>query len=175
MGKGTTLVASGAAALYIGAKRAAVPMARKGIVMMSHRWRMVVVLTFLPASCAEWTRAGESPQTAGMKKAVESRGDAYARQWNVNVQKGLGSNYMLEVAYAGSRGKQYLLKGDPKLVSAVDSAGMTPLHAAVDAETPGDHATTGGRRSRRRDRRGHGSRCGRGESTRRRHGLPQGK
>jgi hypothetical protein len=39
--------------------------------------------------------------------------DAYARQWNVNVQKGLGKNYMLEVAYVGSQGRQMLLKGDP--------------------------------------------------------------
>jgi hypothetical protein len=39
--------------------------------------------------------------------------DAYARQWNLNVQRGLGANYMVEVAYVGSQGRQMLLKGDP--------------------------------------------------------------
>ncbi len=39
--------------------------------------------------------------------------DAYTLNWNVNVQQQFGANYMLEVAYAGARGRQYLLKGDP--------------------------------------------------------------
>jgi hypothetical protein len=39
--------------------------------------------------------------------------DAYARQWNINVQRGLGTNYMLEVAYVGSQGRQMMIKGDP--------------------------------------------------------------
>jgi hypothetical protein len=39
--------------------------------------------------------------------------DAYARQWNFNVQRSLATNYMLEVAYVGSQGRQMLLKGDP--------------------------------------------------------------
>jgi hypothetical protein len=39
--------------------------------------------------------------------------DAYARQWNLNVQRGFGRNYLLEVAYVGSQGRQMLLKGDP--------------------------------------------------------------
>jgi hypothetical protein len=39
--------------------------------------------------------------------------DAFARQWNVNVQRSLGTNYMIEVAYVGSQGRQMLLKGDP--------------------------------------------------------------
>jgi hypothetical protein len=39
--------------------------------------------------------------------------DAYARQWNLNVQRSLFTNYMLEVAYVGSQGRQMLLKGDP--------------------------------------------------------------
>jgi hypothetical protein len=39
--------------------------------------------------------------------------DAYTTNWNLNVQQQLGTNYMLELAYAGSRGRQYLLKGDP--------------------------------------------------------------
>jgi hypothetical protein len=39
--------------------------------------------------------------------------DAYARQWNLNVQRSLFSNYMLEVAYVGSQGRNMLVKGDP--------------------------------------------------------------
>jgi hypothetical protein len=39
--------------------------------------------------------------------------DAYAHNFNVNVQRQLGSLYMLEVAYAGSRGRQLPLKADP--------------------------------------------------------------
>ena len=39
--------------------------------------------------------------------------DAYTLNWNVNVQQQIGQNYMLEIAYAGARGRQYLLKGNP--------------------------------------------------------------
>ncbi len=38
--------------------------------------------------------------------------DAYAHNFNVNVQRQLGSLYMMEVAYAGSRGRQLPLKHD---------------------------------------------------------------
>ncbi len=39
--------------------------------------------------------------------------DGYARQWNINVQRSLFTNYMLEVAYVGSQGRNMLVKGDP--------------------------------------------------------------
>ncbi len=39
--------------------------------------------------------------------------DAYARQWNLNVQRSLATNYMVEIAYVGSQGRQMLVKGDP--------------------------------------------------------------
>jgi len=39
--------------------------------------------------------------------------DAYARQWNVNLQRGFATNYLVEVAYAGSQGRNMLVKGDP--------------------------------------------------------------
>jgi hypothetical protein len=39
--------------------------------------------------------------------------DAYAQNWNVNIQQAFGQNYALEVAYVGSRGRQMILKGDP--------------------------------------------------------------
>jgi hypothetical protein len=39
--------------------------------------------------------------------------DAYAHNFNLNVQRQLGSLYMVEVAYAGSRGRNLPLKADP--------------------------------------------------------------
>ena len=51
--------------------------------------------------------------------------DAYARQWNLNVQRGLGKNYMVEAAYVGSQGRQMVLKVDinqaPPVVGVSDS------------------------------------------------------
>jgi hypothetical protein len=39
--------------------------------------------------------------------------DGYTVNWNVNVQQQIGTNYMVELAYAGARGRQYMLKLDP--------------------------------------------------------------
>jgi hypothetical protein len=39
--------------------------------------------------------------------------DAYARQWNLNIQRSLAANYLVEIAYVGSQGRQMLVKGDP--------------------------------------------------------------
>jgi hypothetical protein len=39
--------------------------------------------------------------------------DAYAQNFNFNVQRQFGELYMVEVAYSGSRGRQLPLKGDP--------------------------------------------------------------
>jgi hypothetical protein len=39
--------------------------------------------------------------------------DAYAHNYNVNVQRQLGTNYLVEAAYAGSQGRQLTVKGDP--------------------------------------------------------------
>ena len=39
--------------------------------------------------------------------------DAYTVNWNLNVQQQFGQNYMVELAYVGAHGRQYLLKGDP--------------------------------------------------------------
>ncbi|MBI3473496.1 MAG: TonB-dependent receptor [Candidatus Solibacter usitatus] len=38
--------------------------------------------------------------------------DGYAQQWNLNVQRAITSNYLLEVAYAGARGTHLVLKQD---------------------------------------------------------------
>jgi len=39
--------------------------------------------------------------------------DAYSTNFNLNVQRALGRNYMLEVAYVGSRARQMLVKVNP--------------------------------------------------------------
>jgi carboxypeptidase family protein len=60
--------------------------------------------------------------------------DAYARQWNVNTQRSFGTNYMVEVAYVGSQGRQMLMKGDPnqaKPVVGVTDANVNRPYAAV--------------------------------------------
>jgi hypothetical protein len=45
--------------------------------------------------------------------------DAYTLNWNVNVQQQFFTNYMVELAYSGARGKQYLVKGNPNEAPAV--------------------------------------------------------
>ena len=61
--------------------------------------------------------------------------DAYARQWNVNVQRSLATNYMVEIAYVGSQGRQMLLKGDPNqappVVGVTDSNVNRPYAQAL--------------------------------------------
>lgn len=49
--------------------------------------------------------------------------DAYARQWNLNVQRSLATNYMVELAYVGSQGRHMLVKGDPN--QAPPTVGVT--------------------------------------------------
>jgi carboxypeptidase family protein len=39
--------------------------------------------------------------------------DGYTYNWNLNLQQQFGRNYMIELAYVGARGRQFLLKGDP--------------------------------------------------------------
>ena len=51
--------------------------------------------------------------------------DAYARQWNINVQRSFGRNYMAEAAYVGSQGRQMVIKVDinqaPPVVGVSDA------------------------------------------------------
>jgi hypothetical protein len=51
--------------------------------------------------------------------------DAYARQWNINTQRGLGTNYLVEIAYVGSQGRQIMIKTDanqaPPIVGVTDA------------------------------------------------------
>ena len=39
--------------------------------------------------------------------------DGNTLNWNVNIQQQFFTNYMVEVAYAGAQGRDYILKGDP--------------------------------------------------------------
>jgi Carboxypeptidase regulatory-like domain len=60
--------------------------------------------------------------------------DAYARQWNFNVQRSFFTNYMLEVAYVGSQGRQMILKGDPnqaRPVVGVSDANVNRPYAQI--------------------------------------------
>ncbi len=51
--------------------------------------------------------------------------DGYAQNYNVNIQRALGSNYLVEAAYAGSRGRHMVLKVDinqaPPVVGVSDA------------------------------------------------------
>jgi hypothetical protein len=74
--------------------------------------------------------------------------DAYARQWNVNAQRGLGTNYLIEVAYVGSQGRQMMIKSDynqaPPVLGVTDANVNRPF-AAVDPklQTVGYASSTG--------------------------------
>jgi hypothetical protein len=52
---------------------------------------------------------------AGTTRSIFDRDfrDAHTVNWNFNVQQQLFTNYMLEVAYSGARGRDYLVKGNP--------------------------------------------------------------
>ena len=53
-------------------------------------------------------RRGRRGRSSTSTSATPTRGN-----WNLNVQRQLGADYMVEVAYVGSRGRQMLIKGDP--------------------------------------------------------------
>ncbi len=63
--------------------------------------------------------------------------DAYARQWNLNFQRAFGTNYMTEVAYVGSQGRQMVLKVDinqaPPVVGVTDANVNRPFIATAPA------------------------------------------
>ncbi len=70
--------------------------------------------------------------------------DAYTTNFNLNVQQQLGHNYMLELAYAGSRGRQYLVKVDPNEAPATVGVTNSNIHASVrDARAGAAHRRPG--------------------------------
>ena len=72
--------------------------------------------TDLPLGTGLETPTGVNPKAspAGNTRSAFQTNfrDAYARQWNVNVQRGIGTNYMVEAAYVGSQGRHMVLKVD---------------------------------------------------------------
>ncbi len=61
--------------------------------------------------------------------------DAYSTNFNINVQRQLGKNYMLEVAYAGSRARQMMTKVNPnqaKPTLGVTNADVNRPFIAID-------------------------------------------
>jgi hypothetical protein len=63
--------------------------------------------------------------------------DAFARQYNVNAQKSFGKNYMVEVAYVGSQGRNMLLKYGaneaPPVLGVTDSNINRPFYKVAPA------------------------------------------
>lgn len=68
----------------------------------------------LGAGLPEPTGVDVNKPPGGATRSVFDRDfrDAYARQWNINVQRAFGSNYLVEAAYVGSQGRQMVLKVD---------------------------------------------------------------
>jgi len=66
-----------------------------------------------------------SRPAAGQTRSIFERDfrDAYTVNFNLNLQQQFGQNYMIELAYVGARGRQYLLKGDPN--EAPPTVGVT--------------------------------------------------
>ncbi|MEO7189837.1 MAG: carboxypeptidase regulatory-like domain-containing protein [Vicinamibacterales bacterium] len=63
--------------------------------------------------------------------------DAFARQWNVNFQRGLGQNYMAEVAYVGSQGRHMVIKVDINQAKPVVGVSDANVNRPFIALAPG--------------------------------------
>ena len=65
-------------------------------------------LQFVPVLSYSSASVQPTPQTGGNSRSSFDPNfrDGYAQQWSVNVQQQLGTNYMFEVGYVGSRGRQ---------------------------------------------------------------------
>lgn len=68
--------------------------------MTRHRWPTAFAVLLFAASAL---RAGEPPQAGGLKKAVESRGDAYAGQLEAYLRHWLVDDYPARAAKAWNR------------------------------------------------------------------------
>jgi len=71
--------------------------------VMLHRSIIASAVLLFMASHAGLSRAGQPPQAAGLKKAVEARGDAYARQLEAYLRHGLVDDYPGRAAKAWNR------------------------------------------------------------------------
>jgi hypothetical protein len=80
----------------------------------------------------------ELPQTGSTRSVFDINfRDAHAHNFNVNVQRQFGANYMTEVAYSGSRTRNAALKTDlnqaPPLVGVTDQNANRPFAAVAPA------------------------------------------
>ena len=67
--------------------------------------------------------------------------DAYSTNFNFNVQRQLGKNYMIEVAYAGSRARQVVLKLDPNQARPTLGVTSADVNRPYIGVSPGLRAT----------------------------------
>jgi hypothetical protein len=70
--------------------------------------------TFVPTLRISDGVPAPSPVTGGSTRSSFDPNfrDGYAQQWNLNVQQQLGANYMFEIGYVGSRGRQLVVRRD---------------------------------------------------------------
>ena len=66
---------------------------------------------FIPGPSYSSGNVPPTPVTGGSSRSSFDRDfrDGYAQQWSLNVQQQLGTNYMFEVGYVGSRGRQLVV------------------------------------------------------------------
>jgi hypothetical protein len=74
--------------------------------------------------------------------------DAYARSYNLNVQRALGTNYLVEIAYVGTQGRQMMIKTDsnqaPPTLGVTNANTNRPFIAvAPKLQTVGTATSTG--------------------------------
>ena len=63
--------------------------------------------------------------------------DGYARNWNINVQKAIGTNYMVEAAYVGSQSRHMVVKVDINQAPAVVGVSDANVNRPFITITPG--------------------------------------
>jgi hypothetical protein len=63
--------------------------------------------------------------------------DGYTVNYNLNVQQQIGTNYMIELAYAGARGRQYMAKVDPNQAPPVQGVTNQNINRPYFSVAPG--------------------------------------
>ncbi len=63
--------------------------------------------------------------------------DGYARNWNINVQRSIGANYMVEAAYVGSQSRHMVVKLDINQAPPVVGISDANVNRPFIAITPG--------------------------------------
>jgi hypothetical protein len=63
--------------------------------------------------------------------------DSYARQWNINVQRGFSRNYLVEAAYVGSQGRDMVVKVDINQARPVVGVNDANVNRPFIVQAPG--------------------------------------